>query len=232
VLLLLTGSSCSGKSTAARACGQLEQLAIHDSDEHGVPSDADTAWRQHDLERWVQQAIDYERDQVDLLLTGQSPLGELLATPSAPRLQAAAVCLLDVRDRERWWRLKGRDPGAWSRDEMRSFTSWAHWHRGCRLPRSWDRFEPSFATVMGPPRLPVMGPRRVARGGRGRLSAICPGLSIWRSQVAFREVRVNEVREVLRPSSLGIPRRPASRLILGPARLGARASIGRVDPAR
>lgn len=130
MLLLLTGSSCSGKSTAASACGQLEQLAIHDSDEHGVPSDADAAWRQQDLERWVQQAIDYERDQVDLLLTGQSPLGELLATPSAPRLQAAAVCLLDVRDRERWWRLEGRDPGAWSRDEVRSFISWAHWHRG------------------------------------------------------------------------------------------------------
>ncbi len=75
MLLLLTGSSCSGKSTAARACGQLEQLAIHDSDEHGVPSDADTAWRQHDLERWVQQAIDYERDQVDLLVDGAVSVG-------------------------------------------------------------------------------------------------------------------------------------------------------------
>ncbi len=31
-------------------------------------------------------------------------------------------------------------------------------HRGCRSPRSWDRLEPSFATVMGPPGLPVMGP--------------------------------------------------------------------------
>jgi hypothetical protein len=30
--------------------------------------------------------------------------------------------------------------------------------RGCRLPPAWDRFGPSFATVMGPPELPVMGP--------------------------------------------------------------------------
>src|SRR3954447_26349832 len=37
----------------------------------------------------------------------------------------------------------------------------------CRLPRSWDRFEPGFATVMGPPESPVMGP----------LSAFLPGWS-------------------------------------------------------
>lgn len=49
-------------------------------------------------------------------------------------------------------------------------------HLGCQL---WDH-------------------RRVASGGRGGLSAMCPGRSIWRSQVVFREVRVNEVREVLR----------------------------------
>jgi hypothetical protein len=51
------------------------------------------------------------------------------------------------------------------------------YHRGrnCRLPRSWDRFEPGFATVMGPPDLPVMGPPSARLPGWSR-PAVC-GLS-------------------------------------------------------
>ena len=41
----------------------------------------------------------------------------------------------------------------------------------CRLPRSWDRFEPSFATVMGPPGLAVMGPPACRAPVRSRLAA-------------------------------------------------------------
>ncbi len=97
VLLLVTGSSCSGKSTVARGFSGLKGLEVHDSDEHGVPSDADTAWRQRDLQRWVRHAIDLDEDGGDVLLTGQSPLGELLAVPHATELDLA-VCLLDVED--------------------------------------------------------------------------------------------------------------------------------------
>lgn len=40
--------------------------------------------------------------------------------------------------------------------------------------------------------------RVVRRDGRGRPLLICPGRVIWRSRVAFREVHVIEIREVLR----------------------------------
>ncbi len=98
VLFVLTGSSCSGKTTLANAL-RADRIAVHDSDERGVPSGADLAWRQSELEQWVGVALDYEADGMDLLLTGQSPLGEVLAVPSAPRLSRVAVCLIDVEDR-------------------------------------------------------------------------------------------------------------------------------------
>jgi hypothetical protein len=36
-----------------------------------------------------------------MLLTGQAPLGEILACRSSPQLRGIAVCLLDVPDEER-----------------------------------------------------------------------------------------------------------------------------------
>ncbi|WP_051266081.1 hypothetical protein [Nakamurella lactea] len=129
MLLLVTGSSCSGKSTAAAAIRTaVEGVAIHDSDEHGVPSDADTAWRQGDLRRWVRLAIALEAEDTDLLLTGQSPIGELLAIPEASRLELA-VCLIDVQDRIRSDRLEQRDPGRWPAEAKEAFNNWARWHR-------------------------------------------------------------------------------------------------------
>jgi hypothetical protein len=55
------------------------------------------------------------------------------------------------------------------------------------LPRSWDHRN-----------CQSWDHHRRACRGRGRLSAITSGRSIWRARVAFREVRVHEVREVLR----------------------------------
>ena len=129
MLLLVTGSSCSGKSTIARVIGgSLTNVVAHDSDEHGVPSNADTAWRQADLRQWVLQARELERRGVDLLLTGQSPIGELLAVPEADELDLA-VCLVDVGDRTRAQRLEHRDPGQWSAEAKDRFNNWARWHR-------------------------------------------------------------------------------------------------------
>jgi hypothetical protein len=68
--------------------------------------------------------------------------------------------------------------------------------RSCRLPPSWDRSEPFLATFMGPPGLPVVGPRRVVRpGAAARPLPSRSGRVIWRSRVAFREVAVIEIRE-------------------------------------
>ncbi|MBG0565573.1 hypothetical protein [Actinoplanes aureus] len=130
MLLTIAGSSCSGKTTAARACAQLEGLVVHDFDEIGVPSGADTAWRQRSMDVWIERALRYQASGIDVLLTGQSPLGEVLASPSATELDGIAACLLDVDDEVRRHRLEERDPGKWNLDAKRSFIGWARWHRG------------------------------------------------------------------------------------------------------
>src|ERR1051326_8971980 len=115
MLLALTGSSGGGKTTLAYAlAGRVPSLAVHDFDEWGVPSDADTAWRQRTGEHWLRRAYAIQETGRDLLLTGQSPLGEILATPSAYGLDGIAMCLVDVDDDERVERLTRRDGGRWS----------------------------------------------------------------------------------------------------------------------
>ncbi|GHF81993.1 hypothetical protein GCM10018790_69620 [Kitasatospora xanthocidica] len=130
MLLKLTGSSCSGKTTLAYAVGErLERVAVHDVDELGVPEGADRRWRNRTTERWVRRALEYQDRGVDLLLTGQSPMGEVLASPSAPLLDGIALCLVDVSDEVRRDRLTMRDPGRWDAPAVDAFLGWAAWHR-------------------------------------------------------------------------------------------------------
>jgi hypothetical protein len=75
VLLTIAGSSCSGKTTALQACAAILGLVVHDFDEIGVPSDVDTVWRLCSLEEWVQRVLRYQAGGLDVVLTGQSPLG-------------------------------------------------------------------------------------------------------------------------------------------------------------
>lgn len=129
MLLVLTGSSGAGKTTLARGVAR-PGLRVHDFDEVGVPSDADTVWRQRTGEHWLRQAIAIQAHGDDLLLTGQSPLGEILATPSATALDGIAICLVDVAEDERHQRLAGRDPDLWSAAQLDAFAGWARWQRG------------------------------------------------------------------------------------------------------
>jgi hypothetical protein len=157
MLLTISGSSCSGKTTTVRACGPIDGLVWHDFDEIGVPPGADVGWRQRSLEGWIQRALRYQDDGLDMLLTGQSPLGEVLACPSAPALNGIAACLLDVDDEVRRQRLARRDPGRWDTRATEAFIGWAQWQRGhaadpCHRPEAittggwdrmrWDRREP------------------------------------------------------------------------------------------
>ncbi|GID33481.1 hypothetical protein [Paractinoplanes brasiliensis] len=130
MFLTIAGSSCSGKTTAVRACAQIDGLVVHDFDEIGVPSGADVVWRQRSLQEWIRRALRLQADGLDMLLTGQSPLGEVLACPSAVELDAIAACLLDVDDQVRRQRLERRDPGKWDAEATRKFIGWARWHRG------------------------------------------------------------------------------------------------------
>ncbi|WP_199808498.1 hypothetical protein [Streptomyces sp. NRRL S-146] len=130
MLFKLTGSSCSGKTTLAfEAAGRLERIAVHDVDEVGVPEGADRHWRHRMTEMWVRRALDYQDRGIDFLLSGQSPLGELLAAPSAPLLDGIAVCLVDVADPVRRTRLAERDPGRWDLQTIDAYLGWAAWHR-------------------------------------------------------------------------------------------------------
>jgi hypothetical protein len=157
VLFLVFGASAAGKTIALDALrGRLADLAIHDFDEVGVPSDADKTWRQRSDEVWVGRALDYQAQGVDLLLAGQTPLGELLASPSAPLLEAVSACLIDcdeptrsARLRARGAALSGRSAGdpqwlrrhaedpAWCPEVIREGAShelrwerWSSWQRG------------------------------------------------------------------------------------------------------
>jgi len=124
MLLYLTGSSCSGKTTLASAAARrIPGLAFHDVDEAGAPRNAPS-------EDWIQRALDYQLRGIDMLLTGQAPLGEILAAPSAPQLEGIAVCLVDVADDVRRERLEQRQPGTWEAQAVEAFLNWAAWHRG------------------------------------------------------------------------------------------------------
>lgn len=144
VLLLLTGLHAPGSPPWRLRVPGFDRLRVNDSDEHGVPSNADTAWRQSTLQRWVRLAIDLDGQRIDLLVTGQSPLGDLLAVPEATQVDIA-VCLLDVDDPtsveasftppdhvSQMW-LINRAPQSWSCTRSR---------RGCPRP---TRAQPSRA---------------------------------------------------------------------------------------
>jgi hypothetical protein len=139
MLFLIFGSSCSGKSTLLEALrARWAELEIHDFDEIGVPAGADIAWRHRANEQWVQLALTEQADGRDLVLAGQTPLGELLAAPSASQLDAIAACLLDCDDAERLARMRqrGDDWAAQFGDSLDDFVLWGEWMRGhARDPR-------------------------------------------------------------------------------------------------
>jgi hypothetical protein len=144
MFILITGAAASGKSTYARLLPEhLTGVECHDADEM-VTEDSNTRCAQ--LELWVQLALEAQGRGDDFLLTTHSPLGELLAAPSAPGLDGIAACLLDCPDPARLARIHGRgiDP-RWP-PTVHTF-NWAAWHRRHArdprwLPRVIDRNGP------------------------------------------------------------------------------------------
>ncbi|HZT94066.1 MAG TPA: hypothetical protein VE985_06280 [Gaiellaceae bacterium] len=132
MFFLLFGSSGAGKtSVLGKLRGRVADLVLHDFDEIEVPAGADTAWRHRAEEQWVRRALDYEARGDDLLLAGQAPLGELLAAPSAPRLEAISACLLDCDDATRIERLHARGSQWLERAGagLQDYLNWAAWMR-------------------------------------------------------------------------------------------------------
>jgi len=132
MLFLLFGSSAAGKTEALNALrGRVARLAIHDFDEIGVPPRADTTWRHAANEQWLRRALEYQADGIDVLLAGQTPLGELLASPAALDLEAVSACLLDCDDDTRTERLQARGPDwlATTGGTLEDYLAWAAWLR-------------------------------------------------------------------------------------------------------
>jgi len=142
MLFLLFGSSASGKTTVLRDGVPLVRDAEgHDFDELEPPPGADLVWRHRGYGSWIARGLELEREGRDLVLCGQTPLGELLASPDATKLEAVSACLVDCDDATRAARLEGRGADWFARtagDLQESYTwpgwvqrhlSWADWLR-------------------------------------------------------------------------------------------------------
>jgi hypothetical protein len=133
MLFLVFGASGSGKTAALEAVrGRAARLACHDFDEIGVPPGADRRWRQEANESWLARVREYEAQGLDVLLAGQTPYGELLASPSADGVEVSAL-LLDCADAVRAERLAGREA-----DDLDSQLAWAAWLRGHAADPGWQ----------------------------------------------------------------------------------------------
>ena len=135
-----------------------EVACLELADVVAIPAAPDLAWRQRSTEQVVRRALELQAEGRHLMLSGDPVApGELLAAPSADRLDAVAVCLLDCRpdvQRERlcergdppdliphhlafseWMRGHAADPGY--RPEVITSGGWSemHWERWSGLQR-------------------------------------------------------------------------------------------------
>jgi broad-specificity NMP kinase len=145
MFFLVSGAAASGKTTVARYIpDRLKDIECHDLDEKKV---ADEYTRCQQLEDWVQLALKLQRESRNFLLTSHSPLGELLACPSAPKIEGISACLLDCSDTVRITRMRERgfDP-RWP--PTQDVLNWASWHR----VHAWDpQWEQHVIVGNGPP---------------------------------------------------------------------------------
>lgn len=145
MFLLVSGAAAAGKSTVAKNLSpQRKNLVCHDADELKTE---DEYTRCQQLEKWIQLALNHQRESQDFLLTSHSPLGELLACPSARKLAGISACLLDCSDPIRIQRMRKRgvDP-RWP--PTQDVLNWASWHR----MHAWDpQWEQHVIIGNGPP---------------------------------------------------------------------------------
>ena len=132
MLLLVFGSSAAGKTLALEVASPLQpRRAIHDFDEIGVPAGADRVWRHRGNEGWIGRAFDHQAEGRDTVIAGQTPFGEMLASPSASQLEAISGCLIDCTDDTLAARLRARGPDWLARSgaELADYLAWAGWLR-------------------------------------------------------------------------------------------------------
>lgn len=131
MLLLVSGASCVGKTTARLHARHLLDESFETAELFTlgpIPAVPSTAWRQEQVEAAVRHAIDLEAEGRHLLFAGDPvPVGEALAAPSADRIDIAA-CLLDVDDRTHLSRLAKRNDPEELIPLHQSFATWLRAH--------------------------------------------------------------------------------------------------------
>lgn len=167
MLLSVTGASGAGKSTVLAALAETDwdqSVRCVEFDSIGVPPGADTTWRHSAIEQWVQRALEEQDRGGHLLLCGQVPIGELLAAPSADRLEGVAACVLHCSPDVRRARLRRRGEPERSLEHHVAFGEWFHGHAldptyhpevirvDGSVPMRWERWE---TWSSGDPRWPV-----------------------------------------------------------------------------
>lgn len=126
MLYLISGATAAGKSSVSRAvAARLPDLVPFEEDRRQATT---TEERRTNLELWIEDALDLEAAGKDVVFGTQSPLGELLASPGATRLEGIAPCLLDAHDYVRMDRWMARGVHAEWPMTMDHFC-WAAFHR-------------------------------------------------------------------------------------------------------
>lgn len=149
MLLLVTGASGAGKSTVRRMiAGDLSPgvECVELADVVDIPRVMTKAWRQKATEAVVQRAVELQGEGRHLLLSGDPvAAGEVLAAPSADRLEAVAVCLLDLEPDVQAARLAERGDDPTLLVHHQAFAAWmrAHVHNPRHMPEvlttdGWD----------------------------------------------------------------------------------------------
>jgi hypothetical protein len=134
MFLLVSGASGAGKSTARRLVAAELKPGVKCVELHDVvpmPRLPTLAWRQRATEAVVRHALELQEQGRHLLLAGDPvAAGEVLAAPSADRLDGVVVCLLDVDRASQAARLlaRGDDPALLVHHA--AFADWMRGHAG------------------------------------------------------------------------------------------------------
>ena len=149
-LYFIGGASGSGKTAIMPELQKIlgSEIKVYDFDDIGVPEGADKKWRQESTEKWLQQLL---ADGKDACLLGQIVLGEIMACPSAKKLDGINFCLLDVDDLVRIKRIRTRGDVPYNNQHMLNWASWLRvhnqepqWEQHVIKDDSWDDLDFSY----------------------------------------------------------------------------------------
>jgi len=136
MLFLICGAPATGKSSVVKSLkDKLENIECHDSDEIMVETGTQ---RRVSNEEWILKALEAQAKGNDFLLSTQSPFGEILAAPSAIKLDGIKCCLFDCNDFVRVERYLARP-----QDEKwplgMDTLCWAVFHRMHAVDPQWEQ---------------------------------------------------------------------------------------------